>query len=311
MSSINLIIEELTKDKIILISHLADWHFSNWFLVKWENNNYFLRKFKDNIDWYEYKHDEYRWFQNSHYSLSQIKDIKTYWVFEFQWNIYHLQEYLNGKVISLDDLNEITIKKIAEKIAKQHLEWRSKVEIFSNDKKRRLYTRSCREYITNFEGILPLYESNLLENNFFEDYFPNVIKTFFSYIKNNRFNKLTTLHWDFWFWNILKNEDNLYFIDYSIIPFWEPGIDIGRFVADLELWGLFGNKETLQQYKKIFLETYIKITNDESINNFLLLCYQIKGLKILSPLVQKHLKWDNKQISIVQKRLIELTNSNS
>lgn len=47
------IISALVKDDVVDIAPLADWNFSNGFIVEWKNKQYFVRKFKHNIHGYE------------------------------------------------------------------------------------------------------------------------------------------------------------------------------------------------------------------------------------------------------------------
>lgn len=301
------IIADLVKDDIIKITPLADWNFSNGFIVEWKNKKYFVRKFKHDVHGYEYLHDQKWSFENSHFMMNlNWKGIKSYGVFEYEWFIYHIQDFTLWELISLENLNEDIIIKIANYIAQLHINGKKDVWNFDDEKRKRLYNRSLREYITNFEWIFPLFENHISEEPFFRDYLPKLFDEYFSLVLNNSFGRLTTLHGDFWFGNILYDNrfDKINVIDFSIVPFWEPWIDIGWFLWDMELWSLFKNKEKLQHYKQIFLEEYISLTGDKDIVNYLPYMYKLKWLKLLSPLVQRFLQWNNEEKIIVKEFII-------
>ncbi len=137
-------IADLTGDSVVSINHLSDGHFSNWFLVISKQKKYFLRKFKHNIDAYEYLYDEEWSFKNSHYMMSQIDDnIHSYWVFIWDGHVYHLQDNVEWRSIWLENLNDELVVKIATKIAKRHLIGKWKAWEFNDQKKQKLYARSC------------------------------------------------------------------------------------------------------------------------------------------------------------------------
>ena len=301
------IISSLVKDDVFDIVPLADWNFSNGFIVEWKNKKYFVRKFKHNIHWYEYLHDQKWSFDNSHFMMNlNWINIKSYGVFEYEWFLYHIQDFTLWELISLENLNEDIIIKIANYISQLHINGKKDIGNFDNEKRKRLYNRSLREYITNFEWIFPLFENHISDEPFFREYLPKLFDEYFDLIISNNSDRLTTLHGDFWFGNILhdKISNRMNVIDFSIVPFWEPWIDIGRFVWDLEIWSLLKGQQKLQWYKKLFLDQYISLTWDKNIINYISYMYKLKGLKLLSPLVQKFLKWTDEEKNIVKNSII-------
>lgn len=306
----NELIENLVRDKVISINPLSDGNFSNWFIVEWKHGKYFMRRFKHNVHGYEYPHDEKWSFDNSNYMMHMFgNEIKSYWVFEFENHLFHVQDYFQGTVLWLDDLNEQLVESIAEYLANLHLEWKRNTNAFNIDKKKRIYARSLREYITNFEGVLPLFEAEIDNQPFFKEFLLKLREQYITILSTTNYERITALHGDFWFGNILYNQENnaIHLVDFSISPFWEPGIDVGWFIADLELWSLFWNYDKLQNYKNLFLNKYISITWDDDIKNYISYMCILKWLKLLSPLVQRFLKRNPTEKKMVEDWIRKLT----
>jgi hypothetical protein len=57
------------------------------------------------------------------------KDVKSYGVFEYEWFMCHIQDFTLWELISLENLNEDVIIKIANYIAQLHINGKKIYEI--------------------------------------------------------------------------------------------------------------------------------------------------------------------------------------
>ena len=299
MKDIKKIFSKFLNEKIIEIKEFKAGFLSNWFKIIWENKNYFARCLKDEDLWYIYNNEDYSNFSISDKMTNNAKSwIKSYWVIKYNNKTYHITDFFEWETLSLQDINEDYIIKIANKIWQIHKIWNKELKKLSNNNKKFLYNRSLREIITHPETVFSTYEIRIVnteDEDFFKRYIWKMLETYFKYVKWNTFDRISYLHGDFWQWNIMKNKnENIEFIDFSRIPYGEPGIDIWWFLAQFQIDSIinFENKEKNNNLQTIFLENYIKITQDENILEYIKLWQLWVGFINLSPLLQQFLKWN-------------------
>lgn len=288
-------IEKLTSDKVIWsIDQLGEWFLCSAYLVNWLSSKYVVRRAKNNMSWYEYPNDIFRSFSISHIMFCNtyhINPVKSYWVFEFEWEIYHVMDFVNWDIKQLNEYSTDDIINTSTKIAQIHsikYTWNNKKEI---------YARSLREAFSNHETILSLYEQSIwLENS-------NLIKTlkksFDEYLYLTQLNKersCVSLHWDFWYNNIIFNKDKVCLIDFSRIPYWEAWIDIWHFLANLQIEYVITWNEVFKNHYNLFLENYIKVSGDKNIAKYIKLSKLLVLWICLSPKIQWFLNWNEEQI---------------
>ena len=150
-------------------------------------------------------------------------------------------------------------------------------------------------FFSNNETLLSVYEIWYSKSEYEElgwKIFNLMLKRYKEFIKTEKINRLTTLHWDFWYDNVIIWKDDVYFIDFSRIPYWDPAIDIGRFIWEPVLrYGLFEDKKWKSVVNK-FLQKYIEITKDKDIIRYIDISLLWVFYINTSPLVQQFLKWE-------------------
>jgi thiamine kinase-like enzyme len=86
-----------------------------------------------------------------------------------------------------------------------------------------MYRRSLREVVTNYETILSLYEQSIGEQ---PSHIVTLVKQAFGLymdiIDTHSDRPCVSLHGDFWHNNIIFDDKDPYFIDFSRIPYGEP-----------------------------------------------------------------------------------------
>ena len=299
MKDIKQALNKFLNEEIIEIKKFEAGFLSNWFKIIWKNKTYFARCLKDEYLWYLYKNEDYCNFSISDKMINNAKSwIKSYWVIKYNNKSYHITDFFEWKTLSLEDINENNIVKIADKIWQIHKNWNTNLQNLSQDNKKILYNRSVREVITHSETVFSTYETRIVntkDEDFFKEYIWKMLDTYFNYVQWNYFDRISYLHGDFWQWNIMQDKnENIAFIDFSRIPYGEPGIDIWRFLAQFQIDSIinFENKEKNDNLQTIFLENYIKITQDRNILNHIKLWQLWVGFINLSPLLQQFLKWN-------------------
>ncbi len=85
-----------------------------------------------------------------------------------------------------------------------------------------------------------------------------------------RYNRTRALHGDFWGANVLVQEDaTVSLIDFSRIPWGDPGIDIGRWIAQYVWLYIVTQNSYFKELGELFLTTYEKRTGDTEIQSAL------------------------------------------
>jgi len=293
------------KDNINNIILINSWFLSQWYKVFWNKQNYFIRTIIKKTWWFEYDIEDKKSFNISH--NMQKKDIwwlNSYWVLKYNNQFYHITDYFEWNILWLTDMTKENIIEIANIIWNLHINWKKILSNFSSEELKIYYKRGLREIITNPETLFSLYEWYIIWNQdevFFQKLIDKMLKTYFKLIKNFDENRLTTIHWDFWQGNILINNNwNIKLIDFSRIPFWEPWIDIGRFITQFDIEYIINNDINILKLKELFLEQYLKITKDKDILNYTELSRLWVCFIQLSHLTQGFLKRDEDKITKIQ-----------
>ncbi len=81
----------------------------------------------------------------------------------------------------------------------------------------------------------------------------------------NRGDRLAALHGDFWVSNCINSAGKYYFIDFSRMPWGDPGFDIGIWTTLFVVKYITTGNEYFKKYVEIFLEKYIEKTKDSDI----------------------------------------------
>lgn len=305
------ILSEFLNDEIFEVELFKEWFLSQWYKVKGANGDYFVRSVKNNVAGFEYIWDDLRSFLISHQMYENAGLVKSHGTFEHNNQTFHAQEAKNGETIDIDSLDDNLVKLIAQKIATLHRSWKEKVNSLDKTYKKLLYRRWWRELLTNHETTFSIFEHHVVwkeSHALFEGLIEKMLQEYFRLMRDDQTERMTTLHWDFWHGNILLDSEteDLHLIDFSRIPYWDPGIDVGLFLWQFSIRELvdpdFSTRKN--QIKNIFLKEYCEITWDQEIEKFLTLSELYVWFIHLSPLLQQFLKWSDEQKEKVYQYLL-------
>ncbi|MFH1308261.1 MAG: phosphotransferase [archaeon] len=196
------------------------------------------------------------------------------------WDI--LQEKKYKKQIDKKDIEEI--EKLTDFISKIHL-----IKYPSNDKKKlnAVYNDCLRNTIINPELTMVLLQ------DFPNDHVVFPLEAQKKYLAlmydlitrfKDRSERLNALHGDFWGSNCIFNEQGeLWVIDYSRMPWGDPGIDIGWFICQY-LWLYHETKnDYFKELGELFLKKYEEKTEDKQIREGISLIVGFQGIVYLFP----------------------------
>jgi thiamine kinase-like enzyme len=193
--------------------------------------------------------------------------------FDEKTQVFHLQEFggtgtsysslLEGKEhkTTVDDEDKEQLNKIADELVSIH-----SVKYISSDHERlnAIYNDGIRNMLIHPEL------STMVLSEFPDDYAvlnleeqKELIGLMYENIKAwmNRGDRLTALHGDFWGANIFFRDDgSIFVIDFSRIPWGDPAIDAGWFIAQF-LWKYH---ETGNSYWKDMVEAWLTIYQEKS-----------------------------------------------
>lgn len=187
--------------------------------------------------------------------------------------VYHLQEFAgtgtsysallknNLKKQLVDDEDRARLSVVADALVKIH-----SVKHFSNDSARlkAIYGDGLRNILSNPELSLMVLSEFPVDYEILDlDGQKEFISLMYDNIRERmgRYDRLTALHGDFWGANIFFKEDgDIFIIDFSRIPWGDPGTDVGWFIAE-HLWyyHLTGNP-----YFRELIETWFRIYEEKS-----------------------------------------------
>lgn len=214
--------------------------------------------------------------------------------------IYHIQEhipdhshdcnsYYDGLTKKtekklVDDRDLAEIEKITELISKIHSH-----KHFSDDEERLklIYHDSLKSIIGNPELTLFALQtfpddSKILPRKEHGKYLGLMLDNIYHW--ENKHDRLCALHGDFWGSNLFINDKGAHLIDFSRMPWGDPGIDIGWWMMQY-LWFYHSTKN--DYYKELgeaFLQSYQEKTNDQEIKEAISIATGIVGLFYTNPL---------------------------
>jgi thiamine kinase-like enzyme len=289
----------LLQDTINSIEVLADWYLSTAYVARGEKYSYVVRTNKWSVSGYEYPWDIETSYKISHFmqhNASPINSVKSYGVVALDNVYYHVQQYVPWVAKDILEYDESDIIASATLIAEIHTYWKQ----LTPENSPVLYYRWRREYLWHHETILSLREQEERKSHLYHlrkkivDAFWNEYVTMTQEVDIQH--RITMLHWDFWHNNILFSDKKPYLIDFSRIPFWDPGIDVGHFIANLDTSYFITKDIKFLKMKKTFFDTYRTITWDDKIEKY---CYMSKlhvWFITVSSVVQRFLGRDDTTI---------------
>lgn len=171
----------------------------------------------------------------------------------------YLEKNLDKKAV--DDEDREKLSAIADALIKIHsVKHPSKNE----NRLKKVYDDGIRNVLTNPElSIMVLSEFPVDYSVLDLEGQKEIMGLMYENIRNwmGRSDRLTALHGDFWGANIFFREDeSLFIIDFSRIPWGDPAIDVGWFIAQY-LWYYH---ETGNPYFKELAETWLQIYEEKS-----------------------------------------------
>jgi len=211
-------------------------------------------------------------------------------------DFYHVQEYeelgesyfdmLKGRKQKkqITDSDKEEIRKVVDYIAGVH-----SIKYYSNDEKvkKEAYNDGLRSVINNPETtfvILGELEKDypILNREEQKEYLGLMYDLMHKW--RNRFERLSALHGDFWAGNVFFGKDGeMKVIDYSRIPWGDPGIDIGWWLA-LYIWNYFETRNPyFKELGEFFLDEYEKRTGDKEIRKAVSIILGLQGLIFIFP----------------------------
>ncbi|HUT96275.1 MAG TPA: phosphotransferase [Candidatus Paceibacterota bacterium] len=210
--------------------------------------------------------------------------------------IYHVQEFEGD---SIDYWTLLQKKKEKKNIDEQDIKELSGVISFLTklhsikhhsldpQKLKAIYNDALRNMLTNPELTM------MLLHDFPEDHAVLPIEKQKEYISaiyelirkwKDRYDRVVALHGDFWGTNFFFRKDNTtWVIDYSRIPWGDPGIDVGWWLTQY-LWFYHETKNVyFKDLGEKFLEMYIEKTGDKEVRKSLSLVMGFIGLVYITP----------------------------
>lgn len=192
-----------------------------------------------------------------------------------------LKEKIDKKALDDFDLNEL--EKITDTISEIHLQKHpSKDEQYLKD----VYNDGLRNLLTNPELAIMLLQyfkddDELLPRKMHSEYIGLMLNNIYKW--ENRHDRLSALHGDFWGSNLFINNNNIDLVDFSRIPWGDPGIDIGWWIAQY-VWNYYQtqNQIFIELLEK-FLDLYINKTGDKEIRSAVAPTFGLMGIIYVNP----------------------------
>lgn len=229
--------------------------------------------------------------------LMRGEDVHTFPHLDDETALYHVQAFAG-------DLGEGYWSRLEGKVSKKKIDAEDVAEIRaitdlivgihggstpSSDSKvlQTIYNDSLQSVIA-YPGMFFMFLSDfggkhmLLPRSKHGAYVASILSVLYSW--EHRGDRLRPLHGDFWGSNIFLNADGkATAVDFSRIPYGEPGIDIGYFVAQY-LW--FYHETGNAYFKKLgelFISEYSKKSGDTEIRNALCVPLGLLALLYINP----------------------------
>ncbi|MFA5126854.1 MAG: phosphotransferase [Patescibacteria group bacterium] len=313
LEKISLLISQKLKEKIEIVDIEkigSGYHSDGFKLTSKENRNFFLKRVKSHDYGFEIPERKlnsllvsngmYRRSGMSPRAIGVVINNQNEAVImpELDENseIYHIQEYkTNGASYwsqlesrkaknRLDQQDLEDLEKITDYICRLH-----KVKYPSQDieQLKIVYNDGLRSVITNPELTIMLLHD-------FDDRHPILparehgkyvgLMLNLMHLWKDRYDRLSALHGDFWGANLFFDQDgSIWVIDYSRIPWGDPGLDVGWWLAQY-LWLYHEtNNEYFKESGEKFLEIYIRKTGDKEIRQAVSLVMGLCGIIYIAP----------------------------
>ena len=220
--------------------------------------------------------------------------------------IYHVQEYEDfdssysqklqakkdqGKSeIDQQDIKEL--EKVVELLSKIHA---IKHPVSDPQRLKALYNDSLRNVISNPELTLVLLQSFpadhlILPRQAHKDYLGLMLNQVYKW--ENRYDRLSALHGDCWGANLFFKQDKVYKIDFSRMPWGDPGVDVGWWLSQY-IWLYHETRnEYFKELGEKFLQLYEQKTGDREIREAVAIILGLLGIINLTPLFYQNLNLD-------------------
>ncbi len=205
-------------------------------------------------------------------------------------NVFHLQEFEpegtsyfsileNSKGKStVDEYDKVVTSSVVDTIASIHaLSYPSK----DNDQLKALYMDGLRGELVHPEITLTLMheldeDHPVIPPSKQGEYVGLYLKLIHAW--KGRSDRLRALHGDLWGANVFVRKDKTsWIIDFSRIPWGDPGIDIGRWMGQYVWFYILTKNLYFKELGELFLETYAQKTGDEEIRKAASLGYIFSG----------------------------------
>jgi len=273
--------------KIKEITKAGSGYHSNGYKISTDSGDFFVKKIKSHDLGFEFPERKLSSLLVSHSMANKINGVKSLGVFvknkeikeipeiNEETEIFQIQEYggdgtcyldlLETDKTKVDEKDKEEIDQIVDYIVEVH-----KIKHPSIDKKRldAVYNDFLRNVIGHPEYMLMLLHEMPKDNLVLppekqEEFLGLMIENMHQLKDRN--DRLTALHGDFWAANAFFSDNKLFMIDYSRMPWGDPGFDIGFWIGT-NLVKYFSTKNPyFKETGEYFLERYIEKTQDNEI----------------------------------------------
>ncbi len=210
--------------------------------------------------------------------------------------IYHIQEFepegsdyfsllLKRKnKAQIDEKDKEEIEKIVEYIKSIHS---IKYEHSDQKRVREVYNDGIRSVLNSPELTLMLLHdfdeySPIMDREMQKEYLGLMYEIMHRW--KNREDRLCALHGDFWGANFFfRNDGTIWVVDYSRIPWGDPGIDVGWWLAQYLQFYYKTNNSYFKDLGELFINEYEKKTGDKEIRKTVTIALGLMGIIYVIP----------------------------
>ncbi len=210
--------------------------------------------------------------------------------------IYHIQEFQTDSVsywsllenkkskLKVDTIDLTELERITDYIVNIHKIKHSSTDL---EQLKSVYNDGLRSVLTNPELTFTLLDDfndihQILPTHEHGKYVGLMLNLIYKW--RNRSDRLVALHGDFWGANLFFKPDGaIWVIDYSRIPWGDPGIDVGWWLVQY-LW--FYHETQNEYFKELgekFLNMYTEKSGDKEIRSAISLVFGLLGIIYISP----------------------------